>query len=461
MDDVITTYVSQHLAFCSLSLSKMTKLTSVQNGIVIRGHVIKVERKLSRCFSDQERDNRLSNKQSNHSQMSKPWRAPDLGYSGSSRMTYTPQTIRNGRMTASPVRNPSSPALSSPTASTYERANTIAARRTQDLFLESPTTPRVLAHGIATRATYSPSVFGSVRASASGRRHVRDIFDLEGEYGEPDPNAFHHQIASIDAHRALLSSPGKTNTLGSGLVKKGSAIALSNQVHSWVSSQNLRQKDNAAEKLTRDDYSPSEDETDNESGGAPFSPESEHSTLADVSSLPDVSRMSISDTPAMPGMDMDQTPRATSYYGLPSMPPYQMQPMIHPMGHMTPVPPPMATYAHHPTSSMTGSHMMMPYLPTPYSDFYGPVMFSPPRHIHVAGGQDSAPVTPTRFGPSGARRRGKGEQEKTDAESTVVEPSPSRAADRSRLHAQLHARRESQETLNEPEVLQQQDKEKK
>lgn len=422
----------------------------------IRGHIIKVERKQSRCFVDnQERESRVPNKLSSHAQASKQWRGSEFSYPESSRAAYTPPMMRSRYVHESPMGNFATTPLSSPSESTHERAATLGYRRSRPSIFPSPAgqsgSQRGHAYGTPTRAAYSSSTYGSVRASVPGRRHVRDIFNPPDEHhDERDGHAFRDQEAMISAHRRSFATPDKTNTLGAGLVDTGNTVARGSPLRSsWAHSRIDPAKIGATGKLAKAEYSPSEDGTDNEPGGALFSPGSEASTLASMPNLPDISRMFISDASAMSNMEQGHH-HSPPYYDYPPMGGYNMQPIGNSLAAMGPMTGPMTPYSHQSTSSMNGSLNWMQYLPTPRPEYYGPVMWPLyPHPLPTAGEQEPGQLTPTRIAHSHSHSRMRGRDNEVQ-QMAGAEPSPSRGTDVGRLQARCHARRESMETQYEP-----------
>lgn len=440
--------------------------------------MIKVERKLSRCFGDApERDPRLSNRMSNYTPASKSWRASEPDYAGPNRLPYTPTHTKHRQMPELPVGNPISSALSTPYEKTYEHAATFAHRRPQSQSFMIPSNLHRPAYETPTRPGHSASIFGTMRPRAPARLHAKDIFEPTDEQNGATARPFHQQESFIQAHRDALASFQRKEAFANE-VREASRNPAQEKMHveSWINQQNLIKTAELVQEMYQGKFAgtlprtvpgtlpgrltrklaPSEDGTDNESGGAVISPETQPSTLADMSSVPDVSSMSISDestkarVPHHVQQNMKHHDQPPPYYGFSHMAVHPMQ-IHHPL---SPNGPPMTPYAHH----TVASGRMMPYLPTPYPDIQGSVMISPTHHLHAGVREELDPVTPTRFGPVGSTRapgnvrgRAKAEKQGDDVKSTVLELSPSRAAETPRFQAHCHARRESQETQYRPE----------
>lgn len=443
--------------------------------------MIKVERKLSRCFGDAaERDSRPSNRVSNYTPASKSWRASETDYAGPNRLPYTPMHTKHRHLPEPPVGKP---ALTTPHEKTYEaHAATFAHRRPQSQSFMIPSNSRRSAHETPTRPGHSASIFGTMRPRAPARLHAKDIFAQPDEQQNgATSRPFHQQESFIQAHRDALASYQRKEAFANEVREASRNDAQEKMnVESWINHQNMIKTAELVQEMYQGKFAgtlprtvpgtlpgrlpqklaPSEDGTDNESGGAMISPETQPSTLADMSSVPDVSAMSISDESAKPRVQHhvqqnikyhDQPP---PYYGFPHMAAVHPLQMHHPLSPSGPPVTPYSQYAHH---TVTGGRMM-PFLPTPFPDIQGNVMISPAYPLHAGVRQELDPVTPTRFGPVGSARvqgsvrgRGKAEKQADDVKSTAIEASPSRAAETPRFQAQCHARRESQETQYEPE----------
>lgn len=371
-------------------------------------------------------------------QSPKFWRAP-----GSSSPTIAHITCSSTHRTSeSPKRNSSYASFGSPADSSISRLATLPTRRSQGYEFTSPSRNSGLTAGIpskAARTMYFPSFHGRGRFGVSTRPHVRDVFDSCSNL---------ESCTSADKHaenrRITDPNPGETNSLSSRNTCLPGPITPSRRVTSKagassrgkdnirddmvdceqkrvsLSSREALFKSKLADKQTIAELSSSANNSDNEEGGARFSPVSMPSAISSKASL---------DHPMK---------QAVPYYHYTHMSPY-IQSMAHPLVPLTPFPYPHVTHREH----IGTSHLPTPVL---YPDFYGPFMFPPPPMSTTASYEPIYATPPQSTNDHvGSPSYGQNEMEETGEEGSQ---SPTRG-NQSLFRPQLSNRRQNEEASDE------------
>lgn len=292
---------------------------------------------------------------------------------------------------------------------------------------------------------------------------MRDIFGPTEQQKDPQLAPSHELSTTSSSHsshartdsesdvREGYTTPDQDPTPKAQISAKGKTVARDPQLASHghrldgtLNSRDSMYNARISKMMTDNEYSPPQESVDYEDGGAAFdaasqlsgssyrSPASLASTMPSMLSMPGtLEQPGMPTLHPMPGMDQHMP-----YYGYHQMSPYQMPPMPHYMGPLTPY--------HHP-SMMAGGPMGMPFLPPPpYPDHYSPYIFTPPPALPTMTGRDEGQVTPTRYTHHRAPSREHHRRQSKDAKNKTEQPSTQ--ADPKRYRAQCHERRESQET---------------